>query len=115
MTTAIIFGAFIVAWTMFLIHIAKTREKSLKKQIEGYENIVSKKAKDIKILQDKIYLLKNTINDALDTLNQTKTGEGKNTLKAIMILGDTAKPWRIRAVANQMKRSYRKLTGHGNN
>jgi hypothetical protein len=36
-------------------------------------------------------MLKNTINDALNTLNQTKSGEGKNTLKAIMILGDTAK------------------------
>lgn len=115
MTTAIIFGIFTVAWTLFLLHIAKTREKSLKKQIEGYESLVNKKSKDIKILQDEIYLLKNTISDALDTLNQTKSGEGKNTLKAVMILGDTAKTWRIKAVADQMKRSYRKLTGHGNN
>lgn len=115
MTTAIIFGIFTVAWTLFLLHIAKTREKSLKTQIEGYESLVSKKSKDIKTLQDKIYLLKNTINDALDTLNQTKSGEGKNTLKAVVILGDTAKTWRIKAMADQMKQSYRKLTRHGNN
>lgn len=111
MTTVIIFGAFIVAWTSFLMYIAKEREKSLKKQITGYESLVSKKSKDIKTLQDKIYLLKNTIDEALDTLNQTKTGQGKDTLKAIMILGDTAKTWRIKDLANQMKRSYRKLTG----
>lgn len=115
MTTTIIFGAFIIAWTSFLVYIGKKREKSLKKQIDGYESLVSKKSKDIKTLQDKIYLLKNTIDEALDTLNQTKSGEGKNTLKAIMILGETAKPWRIKAVVNQMKRSYRKLTRHGNN
>lgn len=74
--------------------------KKADKRNEGLTRQINNMSRDRSRIQQELYEVKDIANQALDLLNQTKTGEGEYTLKAKLLIGEFLK-----------KERYQKLLG----
>jgi type VI protein secretion system component VasK len=79
---------FVLLWPIFLLWLQNRRQR---KRISGLEHQINVQSREKSRLEQRLYSLKTVMNEALDNLNKTKSGEGQYTLRAKQIIGDVLK------------------------